>query len=349
MFFTVSSHAHDCLPYSKKITNNLWLHTASPDQFVGYRLGELGGCFVSIDTEALLINYSFFKDFDLWHSEELGILISNNTPVQGQTLANDIVSTKIVDQKTQHSYFDWRTFYNQPRISKNQAVDTVKQLLLDNLLECQKVSSQNLQVVFTGGLDSSTLAFLCHFHRLPFKCLLDHNHQGYWKDLPFDNIQYVKVGTDPYSDLPDVRASFYQAEHNCAVTGFFGDCTVLHHSALFAQCQDLPYYAKVDNVYSNEPVEQLPRFRNTNQVLSAVRNTLISTRFRHWFKDFLVLDAYRDPRLAAAVMSLDWQDLVEQFGSGYIQKEIIKSLNPQWLDLICDSKNNYEKFKHLTK
>jgi hypothetical protein len=92
-----------------------------------------------------------------------------------------------------------------------------------------------------------------------------------------------------------------------------------------------------------EPNDYIP-FNSKEDIINAIYYTNTHTYFRHWFPDFQILDPYRDPRLFEIICRLDTTDLIEQIGTGKIQKNIIGSFNKEWVNNLCDTKNNYDKF-----
>jgi hypothetical protein len=85
-------------------------------------------------------------------------------------------------------------------------------------------------------------------------------------------------------------------------------------------------------------------FNSKEDIINAIYYINTHTYFRHWFPDFQILDPYRDPRLFEIICRLNLKDLVEQIGTGKIQKNIVGSLNKEWVNNLCDTKNNYDKF-----
>jgi hypothetical protein len=75
----------------------------------------------------------------------------------------------------------------------------------------------------------------------------------------------------------------------------------------------------------------------------AIIKILITTKFRQWFDNFVILDPYRDIELTRLIVSLPLVDLLEQFGSAWVQKEIIASMDSLYLNKILKNKNVYNK------
>jgi hypothetical protein len=218
----------------------------------------------------------------------------------------------------------------------------VQQRLEQNLQICLDLS-QSKHVVFTGGLDSGLLAFMAHHCQQKFTAVISSEFKEYWKNLPFP-VCYAELqqGMSGIDD-DNVKPSFYQKEHTQAITGFFGDTSMLHHGSLYGQSVGLT--DPIDNLYDENQDLSLPKFKNEHQLRLAIVKLSLNTKFRHWFDNFEIFDPYRDPTFLDIITGLSCSELVKQFGTASLQKNIIKNYNPDYLKYICDKKNNYEKFQ----
>ena len=176
-----------------------------------------------------------------------------------------------------------------------------------------------------------------------FECIIDKTYEGRFKNLPFKHITYETRQPRPNDDVDYgeyVRDSFYQ--HNNLITGFYGDLTVTHNGDMYNQARGL-YKTDIQLYDPKEPKDYIP-FNTREDIINAIYHVNTHTYFRHWFPDFQILDPYRDPRLFEIISRLSLTDLIEQVGTGKIQKDIVGSFNKEWVNNLCDTKNNYDKF-----
>lgn len=299
----------------------------------GYKLGEHGGNFVEfIDNK---IKFSLHKDFKLYRTSEIFL---TNITVEGEELPNDIIE---YDLET-HEYKRYQPIIGQ--LSYENVVQKITNILLENIQTCLELSDP--KIVYTAGLDSSTLAYLAHYHGIDFTCLIHDKYKDKFH-VPFNNIRYCEFQQNPefvtvYGPIDNIKPGFYQDENNYLITGYYGDNTILHHKELYHQTKHL---CQVDiNLYDLTAPSFDTKLNSKEDIINAVIYINTQNYFRQWFDDFQILDPYRDPRLFETVLSLPLKDLIEQFGSAKIQKDIIRSMNNVWLKNICEHKNDYSKF-----
>jgi hypothetical protein len=329
MYFILSHVQYD-LPFQRQI-GNLWLSTTHEDTNYGYKLGESGGNYINFTDQG--IEFSFHKDFKLYTNDDI---VLTNLRIEGTEVLSDIL------------YFDFaqKNFVKYTpalgdEISYTDAILRVHEILLENINICYNLGAT--KIAYTAGLDSSTLAYIAEYHQHTFSCIVDKTYEGRFKNLPFKNIIYEERQTRP-TDSVDygecVRDSFYQ--HDKLITGFYGDLTVVHNGDMYNQSRLLHVTDKP--LYDPKPLNNYTTFNTKQDIINAIYYTNIHTYFRHWFPNFQILDPYRDPRLFEIVCQLNLVDLVEQIGTGKIQKDIVSSLNKEWLNNLCNTKNNYDKF-----
>lgn len=334
MYFVLSKSPNDILPFRKKC-GKLFLSLAYDNNFFGYKLGHYGGNFIKFHDN--IINFSYHKDFKLYYNDDI---VATNLPIAENKLSNNIISINTHNGKTSSYEF---THFNE--LSYDTVVKHVYDILLENLKECASVT--NLRIVFTAGLDSSTLAFIAHKHNINFTCLIDDRFK--FNNLPFKNIEYVEFQKHPeftvtMGPADNVKEGFYQPENNFLVTGYFGDNCMLHNSDMFYQAKSL--HSNPDSVllYDQKKSSEYTQFKTKEDLVNAITYINTQNYFRHWFENFQILDPYRDPRIPHLISRLDIDNLVDQIGSGKIQKDIIRSIDHSYIDLLCDYKNDYSKF-----
>lgn len=329
MYFILSHVQYD-LPFKRQI-GNLWLSTTHEHTNYGYKLGECGGNYINFTDQG--IEFSFHKDFKLYTNDDI---VLTNLHIDGTEVSSDIL------------YFDFaqKNFVKYvpalgDEISYTDAILRVHEILLENINTCYNLGAT--KIAYTAGLDSSTLAYIAEYHQHTFSCIVDKTYEGRFKNLPFKNIIYEERQARP-TDSVDygeyVRDSFYQ--HDKLITGFYGDLTVVHNGDMYNQSRLLHVTDKP--LYDPKPVNNYATFNTKQDIINAIYYTNTHTYFRHWFSDFQILDPYRDPRLFEIICQLNLVDLVEQIGTGKIQKDIVSSLNKEWLNNLCNTKNNYDKF-----
>lgn len=336
MYFVLSKTPNNILPFQRKL-GKLFLSLAYDNNFFGYQLGHHGGNFIKFHDN--IINFSYHKDYKLYSNNDI---ILTNLEIDGVQLPNDIISLRTNNLKTERYEF---TQFSE--LSYNVVVNRTYELLLENLKECQKLT--NLKIVFTAGLDSSTLAFIAHAHKIDFTCLIDSRFKERFINLPFKHIQYVNFQASPDFDVSigpkdNVREGFYQTENNMLVTGYFGDNCLLHNIDMFYQAKLLHKNPDSINLYDKKQPSNYEPYKTKDDLLNAITYINTQNYFRHWFDNFQILDPYRDPRLPHLISRLDIDNLIDQIGGGKIQRDIIKSIEPDWLHLTCDYKNDYTKF-----
>lgn len=329
MYFTLGYHKSD-LPFHTQV-EDLWLSTSHEPRSYGYKLGDCGGNYVNFTEYG--IEFSFHKDFKLYSNDNI---ILTNLKIEGRELPSDIL------------YFD---YLNKESIRYvpvtgselwyHSALTRIYEILLENLIDCFRLGST--KIAYTAGLDSSTLAYIAQYKQRIFDCIIDNTYENKFKNLPFKNIVYETRQVKPNDNVDYgeyVRDSFYQ--HDKLITGFYGDLTVTHNGDMYNQARglyetDLPLYD------TKEPKDYIS-FNSKEEIINAIYYVNTHTYFRHWFPNFQILDPYRDPRLFEIVSRLSLKDLIEQIGTGKIQKNIIGSFNKEWINNLCDTKNNYDKF-----
>jgi hypothetical protein len=329
MYF-ILSHTRQDLPFHQQI-GDMWLSTTHNSKNYGYRLGVCGGNYVNFTDQG--IEFSFHKDFKLYKND--GILLTN-IATEGTEVSSDILYFDY-NQKTAISYV------SAPRdeLSYDEAITNIHKILLENLNTCYELGASN--IAYTAGLDSSTLAYIAEYHRHTFSCIIDNTYKNKLKDLPFKNVIYETRQQKPDDNVnygEYVRDGFYQ--HNNLITGYYGDLTVVHNGDMYNQSRLLHITNKP--LYDPKPLNDYTTFNSKQDIINAIYYTNTHTYFRHWFPNFQILDPYRDPRLFEIICRLNLVDLVEQIGTGKIQKDIVSSLNKEWLNNLCNTKNNYDKF-----
>lgn len=335
MYFALTRNPNNLLPFQRKL-GDFFLTTMDDSNYYGYQLGQYGGNYVEIKSDS--INFSFHKDFKLYCNDEI---IATNLFVTNNILPSDIVA---INKAGIFNRYDFETHGELPY---NIILNRVYELLLENIKTCAKLSQP--KIVYTAGLDSGTLAFIAHSLNIDFTCLIDSRFESKFKNLPFKNIRYVDFQTSPdfevtFGPKTNIKEGFYQAENNMLITGYYGDNTVVHNTDMFNQARQLHSCPDKIILYDKKPANEYIGFSNKQDIIESIKYINTQNYFRHWFEKFQILDPYRDPRIFTTITRLDTDSLIEQIGSAKIQKDIIASLDPNWLELLCDYKNDYSKF-----
>jgi len=329
MYFTLA-YKQTKLPFHTRI-GDMWLSTSHEPRSYGYKLGECGGNYVNFTYNR--IEFSFHKDFKLYKNDDV---LLTNLKIEGTEVPSDTLYFDY-NERTPIRYVP----YTGDELSYVSILTRVYEILLENLKACHKLGAT--KIAYTAGLDSSTLAYITQYHQRMFECIIDKTYEGKFKNLPFKYILYETRQNRP-NDIIDygeyVRDSFYQ--HTNLITGFYGDLTVTHNGDMYNQAKEL--YQTTLSLYDPTEPKDYPLFRTRKDIINAIYYVNTHTYFRHWFPDFQILDPYRDPRLFEMICRLNTKDLIEQLGTGKIQKNIIGSFNKEWVNNLCDTKNNYDKF-----
>jgi hypothetical protein len=348
MIFSIAKKNFFQYPFEIRLGNewNLYSwHEINDQKTFGYKIDHIGGNFLEfalLDLEAT-IKFSFFKDFDVYQDLDNGILLSNDPRHCKGSILHDIIEFRVNGDGSSCVFYDWRSFKISADTSKTAMIFNIKQKLISNLMQCRPDAGSAMKIAFSGGLDSGTLAFLAHDLGLDFVCVISKEHEFLCENLPFRNITLSNLSTkvDAWGDALDIKQHFYHADMNHCITGFFGDCTMMHNNTLYYQCEK--WCDSSTQIYDRQADHNVPVFTTKGQILLAMIKILRSTRFRHYFDNFLIVDPYRDPEITKLLMNMTWPDLISQFGSAWIQREIIAGMNVSWLDLLCRYKNEYKK------
>jgi hypothetical protein len=314
----------------------------SVEGLLGYQLHTYGGNFVRIQKfrDCTKITWSFYQDFPLFQDLDQGILLSNDPFLQGQLVKPDNIGLTIQEKSIFWTSMPWQSWLTSHQSSQS-VLDKLLQHLNANLSACLNISSRPHKIVFTGGLDSGLLAFMALHQQYQFDCVVNTYHKDIWKELPFSNICYrdSSVRSDIWGPDKGICESYYDPDMSDCITGFFGDTAMVHNKTLYYQCSALGR-PEVE-IYDREDPGSVPMFTNQFQAKKAVINILRSTRYRQWFSDFRILDPYRDPNITQLILSLPWPELCSQFGNAWVQRQIIKTFDPSWCDLLLKHKNEY--------
>ena len=343
MYFCIAEQELTEFPYRHQLGPHLWINAyydINQNKFFGYRLGEHGGNFVEFEfgDEEITVGFSFYKDFNIGIGP--GIVLTNinkyiETPLSPMTVnfyCHDEMGVNWLHYKKIKSAVAPETK------TWEQVLDSIEEQLLSNLKTCSSLVPKT-QIAFSGGLDSSTVAFLALHHQVEFTGVVANHTRSYFKELPFDVVYNDTQETIdyPHGQLDIVKPAFYNI--NNLITGYYGDLALLHHGELYAQSSKL-----VDQTFDcYDTATYLPEhtFDNVNSLRSAIVKLHSQPMFQQWFGDFQILDPYRDPELFLAVISLSTEDLVKQLATGQLQKDLISRWNPDWLSYICKHKNEY--------
>lgn len=331
--------------YQHTVTDQWMMYSIDqPVQGVlGYRLHEYGGNFVmtkKFSHDHVAVTWSFYQDFPLYQDLDRGILLSNDPRAQGQSIKSDNIGLEIKGKSSTWHSMPWRSYLTS-RLSTDRVLTALVQRISDNLQTCLAVSSRPNKIVFTGGLDSGLLAFMALQQQQQFLCVVNERHKNIWPILPFADVcfRHSCVRSDIWQPDQSVRESYYDADMVDCITGFFGDTAMMHNGTLYQQCAALDR-PEVD-VYDLSASQPSHLFQNQFQARQTVINIMRYTKFRQWFDDFRILDPYRDPGITQLILSLPWQDLCAQFGNAWIQRAIIKQLDPSYCNFLLEHKNEY--------
>jgi hypothetical protein len=347
VIFTISPREDIRLPYHKKINDHFSFHSLQPlnDNIIGWQFPPLGGNFIQLTDilDGIKIRFSFYKDFDLYADHTNDVLISNDPRYKGVTLDNDIIGIDVIGNSFQLYRMDWKTYLN-PNVTadRGKVLAALKNRLLHNIDICASIGRLPTSIVYTGGLDSSLVAFLFNQTGRPFQCIINEDWKNLWPDLPFQSISYRKpsISNHRWASKEHTKISFYESDLTDCLTGFFGDTAMLHNNDLYHQCTKLIDISGAE-IYDKTSPADYPKFHHHSQVYAAIVKIMKTTRFQQWFENFRILDPYRDPNLTAIILELSWSDLTSQFGSAWVQKEMITQIDPSFLSMILKNKNEY--------
>jgi hypothetical protein len=357
MYFALAHQPISGLPYCYSV-KGLYLSSMfeiNDNIFFGYKLNEYGGNYVNFDlshSSGLKIEFSFHKDFKLGLSLNRKIMLTNLPDLMDEEFQSCITSIELDNVGISTKSYNVKTFL-KPKytISTTQLLSKIKKQITLNLKSCLHIN-KNTYIVYSGGLDSGTLAMLAQHNNLKFSALLQKSFIKYWPNLPFSKTVLaddllLTPGTDTEIVIDyynNIEPSFYQREYNLAINGYYGDLTLLHLSDLFHQCKHLSK-KKNTKLYDLTLAKNYNLINSEQQLRMTILKLHLLPNFRHWFKNFQILDPYRDPMLLEMMLQLGLDDLIDQLGSANLQKKLIKKCNLDWLKLICDYKNDYTKFK----
>jgi hypothetical protein len=257
----------------------------------------------------------------------------------------------VVDHNSiKFKYYDTKQFLQPSKAATIQTVaDAVRNILIENLLTIQGVS-KDLHVAYSGGLDSGTLAWLCHSQRIPFTALIDNRFAKYWPNIPFlkKTVELSNFpGETKFTWSSFTADHFYIDFLNNCVGGFYGDLAVLHHKDLYYQSTKIikDHQLSAEAMYDQATDSNLPKFLTFDQMMLSVLQLHLIPKFRQWFDHFQIADPYRDPRIVELVLGLAPEQLQRQFKTAILQKQILNDINCNCWDFLCEHKNDYSKFE----
>jgi hypothetical protein len=359
MLFEITTSGQSTLPVSRQINSTLWLHTIDHKLDYGYRLGAHGGNFLNfkLGDHKLEIDFSFFKDYVLSQDIKSGVLLSSANLHANKIKSNAIKAIMQSDNSIKFVYYDLKDLILQRTepVSLVDAINRIEKILVENLFELQQqTTNQLLKISYSAGLDSGTLAWLCHKHKIDFVALVDHKLWPKLNNLPFKTVvaeisSPVDLNTIDHTSWTSFvpgNTYFCNPQHNNYVSGFYGDLTMLHIRHMYIQSKHL-VTDKLDNIeeydhgqYDNNRYENL-KFRNRQDLVNSIIKIHLEPHAREWFLNFETTDPYRDPRFLKIFLSLSTNDLVKQFKTAIVQKTIIKNIEPNCYMFMCKNKNDF--------
>jgi hypothetical protein len=358
MLFEVTTSSHSTLPVSKQINQTVWLHTIDDRLEYGYQLNNYGGNFVKFKlvNNGLDIDFSFFKDFILTQDLTNGILLSSLH--QHDKKINSSVIHVHINDSVQYKYYDLKKLMYVPSepVTINHAAVLIEEILVENLRSLQSQTPEMpLEVCYSAGLDSSTLAWLCYKHKIKFVAITDTNVSTKIPILPFETIvstltKPLEFNKNNWCGIVSDRY-FCDPTHNKYIGGYYGDLVMIHNKFLYYQSKHL-CTIDLDDIEQYDqrcdPLDDLHKslkFKDRQQAINTVLNLHLSPSAQEWFLDLEIRDPYRDPRFLHILLGLDFNDLIKQAKSAVLQKIIINKIDYDAWNFLCKHKNDYKNLK----
>jgi hypothetical protein len=231
-------------------------------------------------------------------------------------------------------------------ITMDECIEKVKAKLSSNIKELIHHYGADF-VAYTAGLDSSTNATIAAGIDPDITLLA--NHRLYPTVQKLKKYNSVSDETTDglskyknYMNKQNIKKHFYS--NNKVIAGFSGDHILLHQADLYHQSIDL--IDCTDRLSDNELYDpankNYNKFKNVLELKLSAITLAITPQFQLWFDDnYEIYDPYRDLSILETIMQLPLTLLVQQLGSGMIQRKIIESLDPDLGFLLTKNKNVY--------
>lgn len=369
VLFEITTNQKSNLPVSRPINSDLWLHTVNDQLNFGYKLNDHGGNFLNFEfyKKSLLIDFGFYKDYVLSQDLSQGVLLSSTNLYKTKINSSVVHATTTPDNQIKFQYYDLKSLMllKNSSISLTEAAAMIETMLVDNLSSLQKHTPDcPLKITYSAGLDSGTITWLCHKHKINFVSLMTLELSSRCNPLPFNTVisdmstprSANKFNRDAWQSFVVPNNHFCDVEHNNYVSGYYGDLTMLHLRSMYTQSKDLATVDLTDVKHydlrdDQDKHYQSLKFRNRQELINSIIKIHLQTHAQQWFMDFEIRDPYRDPRFLQIFLGLDVNNLINQFKSAVIQKTIISGVGTECWNFMCKNKNDYSTiglYQHLT-
>lgn len=359
MFFAIGRESLDNFPNRVRI-NNLWFnhdngwHQQDDSWYKGYP-----GNFCKITLEdhgKITVRHDPWRSFALWYDRDSGLL--TNLQACGQCIyADRTVTLYDHDISTEH-----HPVSSDPSLLIGSAsIENVIDSLSNNFEQAHaNLTHWPSKVYVSGGLDTMVNTALARQHR--DIQIIDHEH--------FDGDHFVD------HNIGQLRSDFWgyaQIHHWCSntvlITGGCGDEYLMrgpgtvaiwcawHDIDMLALAQNRPhcymsrYYAlpKNQSVFQQQWLQRqhLREICPTYQDLAwYIADNLVNDH-QHWhLGNTLTMTPMRDITLAIKVLSLPFDEIIQQMLDGVVNRALIQKFWPELECLISDAKNQDPK-QHL--
>ena len=286
-------------------------------------------CIIEFD-DTIEISHNQIRDFPLSFNEHTCsnfIKLDNYVPVDG------ILK---YDNKWHLTYQN--NFYEDLNnvISKNEAIDIIKKVLIDNTKTFIENNTLDILVPNNNGLDTLTVRSVLDYLNVNYK-LFDIKKLNYKKLQNILEKDYYGFNQIQEFDLP-----------KCLVTGFYGDEYILRN----------PYY--VQNLLKNKDVDLVEVFdskencymknffnlvykekcKKVSPVNISKLSQMICNDIQVWhINNTMIFTPFKDKRLLQ-LLNCNNDTIISQATDGKLSKLVIEYFNKDLLNLLNHSKNS---------
>ena len=367
MFFTLSLQPDTRLP-NHSIVGNTWFSydngwTQQGNKWSkGYRYPTINhGNWIEIscNDNLISINHDGCRSFPLWWDSSTKTL--TNLLGLGERIWAD-KSIQIVNQELCETQFDIYGSIDTSPISLDNALETLISKFVQKFEFLNIDTSLNKKLFVTGGVD--TVMIMAFVKNCKTKCdIIDYDH------FEFDqftncNIQGLKKHHWAYAQIHHWKAPVMLLTGGCGDEFFFrGPYTI----ALWAAWHDINianllktttgyhvgYYLRDKNLslfedaYNNrDEIKEL--YKTKEDLIKQILNVNINDH-QHWHLGAtLTWTPFKDLDLTKIILRLNEDDLIKHILDADINKQIIRRVYPECLELLSSTKNTNSR-EHLEK
>lgn len=348
MFFYIGKNCK----YLSLVANNLyldrgWKNTTHDNKQVWYK-GYSTQCTISNSVSDIIDGYqpegiwcliyqTSTDEYKIHHPEVRGFPLSQTTDYVTNLYDNDV-----------------HTEYGQLNtVTKNldQVLMDVSEILHENCLNYTEYNEGVLNILLTGGLDSTLLVAVCEHYRIPYNILLPTHRKSQASGFvefvrnTHSNYQFIKIFDKPFTLTTGYYGDNFLCRHPTQINLLANSLGFTAHEMSSADCYMDSYINRKAFEYLKNTVSDVTQ----DQAKYIIYHGLYPN-YQVWhIDDTLTFCPYHDMRLASSVLSLEVPEIVKLSLHGTIQKMVIERLTPGLLTCLDSHKNTFSSGSNLKK